>query len=163
MMPATYHVLNNTPNPREFTPSVGGGKLRFPPGWSKVDSGPVDAITGGFDRNGKARGGVAARYFNDPIELDSGDFRPVLQIGTPVTGTKVTEIEELPGSRKHYRTRDDEARSAREAEQAAKIARLEAQIESLAKAVESGAIKAEAPSEETAIEQPKRSGKKGRG
>jgi len=98
------HVYNNTTQLYEFAAGVGQGRLDFKPGtWSKTPAAALDRITGGFDRSGKAKGGVASKYFNDPIEIEPGKFRPVLHVGKPAPGETVHEIAELPGIRSHHR------------------------------------------------------------
>lgn len=119
------HVYNNTTQLYEFAAGVGKGRLHFKPGtWSKTPAAALDRITGGFDRNGKAKGGTAARYFNESIEVEPGKFRPVLHIGTPAPGEPVHEIKELPGVRSHYRMN-------RQREQEQKIKELELQLAQL--------------------------------
>jgi len=120
------HVYNNTTQLYEFAAGVGKGRLHFKPGtWSKTPAAALDRITGGFDRNGKAKGGTAAPYFNEPIEVEPGKFRPVLHVGTPAPGEPVHEIKELPGVRSHYRMN-------RQREQERTIKELELQVAQLA-------------------------------
>jgi hypothetical protein len=123
------HVFNNTTQLYEFTAGVGEGRLDFKPGtWSKTPSAALDRITGGFDRNGKAKGGTASRYFNDSIEVEPGKFRPVLHIGKPAPGEAVHEIAELPGVRSHYRMTKQREQEKVIADLQLKLAELAGQI-----------------------------------
>lgn len=116
------YVFNNSTQLYEFAAGVGQGRLDFKLGvWSKTPAAALDRITGGFDRHGKAKGGVAANYFNQTIELEPGKFRPVLHVGSPAPGETVHLIKELPGVRSHYRMN-------RVRDQEKKIADLELQI-----------------------------------
>lgn len=129
--PKFVFVHNNTAMPTEFAAGPGGARLDFEPGWNKVPGGALDAITGGFDRKGQAKGGIAARYFNEPIEIEPGKFRPPFHIGTPAPGETPREIAPLPGVRSHYRMsalreRDQQAEELRQT-----VAQLQGQIQAL--------------------------------
>lgn len=133
------HVYNNTTQLYEFTPGVGQGRLDFKPGtWSKTPAAALERITGGFDRNGKAKGGTAARYFNEAIEVEPGKFRPVLHVGTPAPGEAVHEIKELPGVRSHYRMN-------RVREQEKTIEALQLEVARLSGKIAAGAASAPSP------------------
>jgi len=126
------YVYNNTTQLYEFTAGVGKGRLDFKPGtWSKTPAAALDRITGGFDRHGRAKGGTAAPYFNDSIELEPGKFRPVLHVGKPAPGEAVHEIKELPGVRSHYRMN-------RAREQEKTIAALQAEVAKLSGMISTG-------------------------
>lgn len=128
------HVYNNTTQLYEFAPGVGKGRLQFKAGaWSKVPAAALDRITGGFDRKGKAKGGTAARYFNEAVEVEPGKFRPVLHVGSPAPGETVHVIKELPGVRSHYRMNRVREQERTIAELQLELARLEGKITSGAK------------------------------
>ena len=115
------HVHNNSSQPLIVMPAVGEESLQFKPGWSRVQSQHLARVTGGFDRKGKAKGGVAARYFNDLVEFEPGKPRPYLHVGTPANGEPVQEITAERGIRSNHRL-------SRRREQDAVIADLQRQV-----------------------------------
>lgn len=141
-MTDVLYVRNNTENPIEVTPKVGGERVRFERGWNEVPSGYVERVTGGFKtvgtgKNAKQvpRGGSAALYFTETVPVGNRNL-PRLQLGTPVEGDDVHIIAVRPGLRSHYRTRQAEDRTKRELEQTRAIAALEARNETLTRQLE---------------------------
>jgi hypothetical protein len=137
-MSETIYIRHNGENPLFLTPQVGGERVRLNPGWNKVPSGYIERGTGGFKGRGsamKAKGGVFAHLFNDPIKVGKR-MAPILQVGTPVEGDEINVVTVRPGLRSHYRTRDAETRTQRELEQERKLAAQEARIETLTQQLE---------------------------
>jgi len=152
-MTNTVYVRNNSEHPIALTPKVGGPRIRLECGWNEVPSGYIERVTGGFKKVGSGRnakmvprGGSADLYFTEVIKIGKRNL-PRLQLGTPVEGDHVHMVQERPGLRSHYRTRQTEERTKREFEQERAIAGLEARIEMLTQRLEQSNVSAPGGSE----------------
>lgn len=143
------YVYNNTENPLTIPFQVNDytHHLRFERQvYNQIDLGPLELITGGFTDDGKAKGGIAASYFNKLTSIRIGDDvvrKPQLELGTPRSSDEIHVCPEIKGARKHHRSLKTEARAKREDAMLALLAQQTELIKQLQGGARKGQVEVE--------------------